>query len=269
MSSSTSRPERGGGASVRAAALTDRGRVRPINEDAVVVSAEAGLLIVADGLGGEQGGATASRLACERLPSAIQERLRGIDEDAERVSAALREAILDFGREVRRQGEASLELTGMGATVVIACIRDASAYVASLGDSRMYLYRRGRLSQLTRDHAVLALLIKAGEVTEEEARHHPSRGVVSRYRGMQYAADPDISVVPLEPTDRLLLCSDGLTGPVADTEIARTLESAVEPAAACRALVDAANAEGGPDNVSVIVADWEPGRPSARSGLQR
>jgi protein phosphatase len=128
-----------------------------------------------------------------------------------------------------------------------------------MGDSRMYLHRQGRLSLLTHDHSLVALLLRRGEITPDQAKDHPARGKLSRYVGMETEVYPDIRAVHLVQGDRLLLCTDGLTGTVSEQEIAAILGQPVEPESACRSLIDAANAAGGRDNITVLVADYTSG----------
>jgi protein phosphatase len=125
----------------------------------------------------------------------------------------------------------------------------------NLGDSRAYLLRRGRLRRLTQDHTVAAVLLRLDEITPEEAGEHPGTHRLTRYVGMEGEALPDIQTLRLEAGDRLLLCSDGLTGMVSDRRIAHLLRQQPTPEDACQALIAAANAAGGRDNISAIVID--------------
>jgi len=238
-------------------ALSDAGRVRVANEDAFAVLPDDGLLIVSDGMGGHQAGATASRIVVDVLPAMIEQRLaRAGDGRASSPSRILRDAIVELSRQVREQSAGRAGLSGMGATVVAVRLHGNRAYVAHMGDSRMYLHRQGRLSLLTHDHSLVALLLRRGEITPDQAKDHPARGKLSRYVGMETEVYPDIRAVHLVQGDRLLLCTDGLTGTVSDQEIAAILGQPVEPESACRSLIDAANAAGGRDNITVLVADY-------------
>ncbi|MDI7278161.1 MAG: SpoIIE family protein phosphatase, partial [Anaerolineae bacterium] len=143
-----------------------------------------------------------------------------------------------------------------GATVAAAWLRGGQAHLAHMGDSRIYLYRQGRLSQQTEDHSVVALLLRSGEITPEEARRHPARHQITRHVGMEGEVYADVRTIQLEPGDRLLLCTDGLTGPLDDERVAALLAEHGDPEAACRALVAAANAAGGADNITALVVDW-------------
>jgi protein phosphatase len=239
------------------AVLSDVGRVRAANEDAFAVLPDQGLLIVSDGMGGHQAGATASKIVVDVLPAMIEQRLaRARDQRSLAPSRVLRDTIVDLSRKVREQSAGRAGLAGMGATVVAVSLQGNRAYVAHMGDSRLYLHRMGRLQLLTHDHSLVALLLRREEITPAEARDHPARGKLSRYVGMETEVYPDVRALRLTPGDRLLLCTDGLTGMVSDEDVAAILKTAAEPESACRSLVDAANARGGRDNVTVLVADY-------------
>jgi protein phosphatase len=248
-------------ASVRAAALTDVGKMRQANEDAFARLPEQGLFIVSDGMGGHQAGATASKIVVRVLPKMIEQRAEaGRSSRNEVMERLLRDTIVDLSRKIREQSVGQLGLAGMGATVVLAYLWGEKAFLAHMGDSRAYLYRRRKLKQLTKDHSVVGILLRRGEITPDEARKHPARSRLSRYMGMDGEVYPDVEVVRLLSGDRLLLCTDGLTGPVPDRAIAKILGDSDDPDAACRALVEAANVAGGPDNITVLVIDWPSGK---------
>jgi protein phosphatase len=242
---------------LKAAALSETGRVRDHNEDAFVLLPESGILAVSDGMGGHQAGETAARAVAGALPILLEHHLGSVPIDEESAALrALRDAIVELSRELFRQSAGRPGLAGMGATVVVACVRDAKLLLAHMGDSRAYLLRAGELAGLTADHSLVGLLLREGEITEDEVAHHPLRGRLSRYVGMEGVVYPDVRALPLAPRDRLLLCTDGLTSTVGDEGIASVLRASASPEAACRALVDAALARGAPDNVTALVADW-------------
>jgi protein phosphatase len=143
----------------------------------------------------------------------------------------------------------------MGATVVLAFLWGQQVFIAHIGDSRAYLYRRGELRQLTDDHSVVGILLRHGKITPEEAKIHPARNKLSRYVGMEGEVYPDVQRLRPSAGDRLLLCTDGLTTMVPDDAIAEILVNCGDPQMACRSLVEAANAARGQDNVTVLVAD--------------
>ncbi|MGH9940136.1 MAG: PP2C family protein-serine/threonine phosphatase [Blastocatellia bacterium] len=240
------------------AALSDVGKVRQNNEDAFALLPEHGLFIVSDGMGGCRAGETASKIVVEALPRMIERRLAAIQsERADVVSLALRDAIVDLSQQLRRQSAGNPDLAGMGATVALACMRKDRLFIAHMGDSRAYLYRGGKLDQLTEDHSVVGILLRGGEITPEEVEVHPARGVLSRYVGMEGMVYPDTRALELLAGDRLLLCTDGLTGMAPDSRIAEILGACDDPQEACQALVEAANASRGNDNVTALVVAFE------------
>jgi len=228
------------------AALTDIGRVRTHNEDSVL--AQPPLFVVADGLGGHEAGEVASSIAVETLRDHAPRR-----PDAKALGRAVRAA----NREVIRSAREGLGKQGMGTTMTAAIVEGSHIAIAHVGDSRAYLLRAGRLEQLTEDHSMVADMIRRGQLTEAESRYHPNRSVITRALGTDANMTADVYELEAQPGDRLLLCTDGLTGMLEDAMIAETLATLREPSTAARALVDAANDAGGHDNISVVVVDVE------------
>ena len=228
---------------------TDVGRARSGNEDSYFCGRT--VLAVADGLGGHQGGEVASAAAVEPLAALDGREFADPAEAADELTAAIREAnaaILD-----RAGGDPGL--WGMGTTVTAAALAgEHHLQLAHVGDSRAYLLRDGSLEQLTTDHTVVAELVRRGRLTPAQAAIHPERSILTRAVGL----DPRIPVdtpdpLELQDGDQVLLCSDGLTEPVDDDQIAQLLSAEPDGNAACQALIDAANAAGGPDNVTVVL----------------
>jgi PPM family protein phosphatase len=228
---------------------TDVGRARSGNEDSYFCGRT--VFAVADGLGGHQGGEVASAAAVEPLAALDGREFAELAEAAEALTAAIREgnaAILD-----RAAGDPGL--WGMGTTVTAAALADdRHLQLAHVGDSRAYLLRDGSLDQLTTDHTVVAELVRRGRLTPAQAAIHPERSILTRAVGL----DPRIPVDTPDPLelrdgDQVLLCSDGLTEAVDDDQIAELLSSTPDGTAACQALIDAANAAGGPDNITVVL----------------
>jgi protein phosphatase len=236
--------------------ISDLGKVRQGNEDAYALLPDKNLFIVSDGMGGEQAGTKASEIVVKVLPPMVEQRLGQAYAKPAEVSNALRDAIVELSRQVREQSAGQPRLAGMGATVVLAYFLEDQVIVANMGDSRAYLYRNKRLKQLTEDHSVVGILLRRGEINEEQALDHPARHQISRYIGMEGEVYPDVRAVKLSAKDRFLLCSDGLTGMVADVAIARLLEEWADPDLVCGSLVSAANAAGGRDNITALVVDW-------------
>ena len=231
---------------LRYAARSDVGLLREGNED----SAYAGprLLAVADGMGGHAAGEVASGIAIATI-APLDSDLPGSD-----LLTELRKAAESANQHLREMVAADNELEGMGTTLT-ALLHDGSRLgLLHIGDSRAYLYRDGELVQITHDHTLVKNLVDEGRLSAEAAQTHPHRGVITRALDGQVELDPDLSVFEVQPGDRLLVCSDGLTGVVSDETIAHTLSGA-DPQQAVDRLVELALRGGGPDNVTVIVAD--------------
>ena len=213
--------------------------------DPALLRAKGLLFVVADGMGGAAGGKEASETAVARI---IQTYYEDPDTDFQ---AALERAIQAANTEIGQIGRADPSLHGLGTTLVVALIVGRRLLVANVGDSRVYILRRGRLKQLSLDHTVVQEQLRAGLLSEEEALTHPRRHVLSRNLGSRPTAEPDYVWETLELGDIVLLCSDGLWGPVSEYEIAQLLAHDTQQAA--ESLIDRANAQGGPDNISAVV----------------
>ena len=238
---------------MKVAARTDIGRVRRTNEDALRVDEPLGLLIVADGMGGHAGGEVASTVAVEAIAAYVREQLAG-SEAVDHAAALLQAAVRTADEAIWTTASARRDLRDMGTTVVLALCRGNQAHIAHVGDSRAYLLRQGELRQLTEDHSVVARLIKAGQLKPERARSHPLRHQITRYLGNRQAV-AEVHCVTWWPGDYLLLCSDGLTNMLEDHQLTEIiLQSGADVRAACEALIARANAHGGEDNISVILA---------------
>jgi len=241
---------------VLASGLSDTGRVRPNNQDSFRVDLEHSLFLVSDGMGGRQAGEIAARAVAEALPQVLAAHLPRLRKAPFRVvELTLREVILEFSQRLRDETARQAGLKGMGATLDLLWLQENQAHLVHMGDSRTYLFRQGRLRQLTEDHSVVAILLKHGDITPEQAVDHPARGQLSRYIGMEGEVYPDVQLIELQSKDRLLLCTDGLWGMLPDARIAKLLRRYAEPDAACRALVDAANAQGGKDNITTVIVE--------------
>lgn len=238
-------------------ARTDVGGHRDLNEDAVLTASP--IFMVADGMGGHAAGEVASALAVEQM-GALAGRADLHADDVLRAVRAANESIM------ARESEQA-ETAGMGTTVSGVCLGTVGGsphwFVFNVGDSRVYELAEGTLRQLTVDHSEVAELILAGRITVAEARSHPLRNVVTRSLGMDPPPAPDVWVLPVAAGQRLLVCSDGLPLEVSDEQIADLLAVAVTPQQAADALVDAAIAAGGRDNVSAVVVDVLPSHEAA------
>ncbi|MBN1362071.1 MAG: serine/threonine-protein phosphatase [Sedimentisphaerales bacterium] len=238
-------------------AVTDIGKLRERNEDAFVVEVEAGLFLVVDGMGGHRGGGLAARMVAQDLPPMIENGLDALKSRHPRVvRALLKAAIVEQSGQLLREGDSESGCAGMGATLALLLISDGRAYVANVGDSRVYRLRRGRLARLSVDHSVVSELLEAGQITPEEATGHSSQGIVTQYMGMPEQVEPLVRSTALNPGDRFLLCTDGLTDLASDAAITAVLKAETDPQIACDRLVDAANRAGGADNITAVVVTW-------------
>jgi serine/threonine protein phosphatase PrpC len=242
----------------RHTAVTDVGRRREHNEDSFVVDPDAGVFVVADGMGGHSAGETASRLTVERFHAVLTEprSYEGARPDGVPAAAlALARAVTDANDTVREQGDSDRSLSGMGTTVVALVARGTEMVVGHVGDSRAYLLRGGELRLLTEDHSLVQEEIRAGTLSPARARTVAYRNVITLAIGMDPELAPDVTSLVPAPGDRVLLCSDGLNSMLEDPEIGALLGSgSIEQAA--RSLVDAANEAGGDDNTTVVVVEW-------------
>ena len=223
---------------------TDIGCLRDHNEDSLVVTPP--LFAVADGMGGHAAGEVASEIAVRVLSELAPEHPDG---------EALGRAIEEANRAVIQAAREGRGRQGMGTTMTAAMLEGERLVIAQVGDSRAYLLHQGKLQQLTRDHSLMAYMIEAGQLTPEEARTHPQRSVITRALGSDAHLHPDIYEINVETGDRLLICSDGLSGMIFDDQIENTLRRVQDPQRCASQLVNEAIAAGGHDNVTVIVAD--------------
>lgn len=241
-----------------AGSASDTGKVRDQNEDSFFVDVEVGLFIVSDGMGGAQAGALASEIVVKALPPMIQDQITKLTNPTNKaIRRSLKDAIVELSKRLHNESVDQIDLKGMGATVVLAMVYESNVHIAHMGDSRAYLLRQGRLEQLTQDHSIVGILLRLGDITPEEAEIHPARGRLSRFVGMEGEVYSDVLTLALRAEDRLLLCSDGLSGMVTNRAIADVLMKHPDPQIACEALVDAANSAGGKDNVTVVIIAYK------------
>ncbi len=221
---------------------TDIGRVREGNEDSYLV--EPPLYAVADGMGGHKGGEVASHLALDTI-----EQLFHSDE------GTLAQQVKQANRAVFERSQEDSAVTGMGTTLTAAVHEGSQLRLAHVGDSRAYLMRAGAFRQLTNDHTLVARMVKAGEITQAQAKVHPQRNIITHSVGTTEDVAVDEDLVPLLDGDRVLLCSDGLTDMVTEEQIAAILETEPDPQRCADRLIKAANRAGGIDNITVVVLD--------------
>jgi protein phosphatase len=244
---------------VRAVLRTDTGLVRSENQDFGTYttpdeesSSHPGgrLLIVADGMGGHRGGATASRLAAETVKAQY------LDSETTDIPTALRASLSRANARIYSEAQSTPELRGMGTTTSVLAVREREGWLAHVGDSRIYMVRNGEIQQLTDDHSLVATMVREGLLTAQEAETHPRRNVLQRSMGV--AEDVEIDVkgpIELREGDTFILCSDGLHGVVKEDEILDVAKMPID--AAADEFLRRALSRGAPDNVTVIVARVE------------
>ena len=255
----------GGSVRLRAAAMTDVGRVREHNEDSVLAveyvresliePAQSHLFVVADGMGGAEAGEVASAIAVETIRSYVEGQLETARGEVKNVSELLTGALEEANSKIIEYVASHPESRGMGSTGVCAIVTPADAAVAWVGDSRGYLMEGAALRQVTKDHSLVARLVEIGQITAEEALTHEHKNVITRSLGARQSGPAGAEAIAskLKRGDKLLLCSDGLTAHVMDNQIRDILGRNADPFDAARELIAAANAGGGTDNISVIV----------------
>ncbi|HEX6709269.1 MAG TPA: Stp1/IreP family PP2C-type Ser/Thr phosphatase, partial [Rubrobacter sp.] len=229
--------------------VTDAGKVRQNNEDALLVGEgeDETLFVVADGIGGFEAGEVASSLAVDVLKDLPPDK-------------PFKVAIGEANRRILAAGRGDEKLSGMGTTVVAIRFggtqREPVAEVAHVGDSRAYLMRGGEMKPITEDHSLVAELVRSGDLTRDQAAEHPQKNLITRALGADEEVDVDTAVLPIEPNDRILLCSDGLSDMISETRISEILaEYPNDPERTARSLLSAALDAGGNDNITVVVVD--------------
>ncbi|MDR1854077.1 MAG: protein phosphatase 2C domain-containing protein [Azoarcus sp.] len=239
---------------IECATRTDVGLVRNRNEDSLWVDAKRGWLLLADGMGGHRSGDLASALAVSYVSSRLRTAARaGKMNGDDDYASLLVKSVVDANAVIRGAGQ-TMGSDVMGSTFIGAVLDGEQLIYVYLGDSRIYLWRDGALTQLTRDHTLVQEFVDAGRLTPELAQGHPYRGLLTRGLGVSDVVEPETGICTLQERDRLLLCSDGLTDMVDEDEIARLLGAAASADEVAMSLIEAAKRAGGRDNVSVIVA---------------
>lgn len=245
--------------------ITDIGRKRQRNEDSYLVNDKIGLYIVADGMGGHAGGEFASKIAV----STVEEIIRGEDRvksnvptntylDGDQSNAEgqeqdrLKDAINRAGNMIVRRAFEDPELKGMGTTSTVMFVSADKAYIAHVGDSRAYCVRDGEIVQITEDHSLVHEQLKSGLITEEEAKTHQLKNIITRSVGVQEEVEVDTIVWKIQPGDSYLLCSDGLSNMMNDDEM-QDIINKFDVEQGARELVDLANSRGGEDNITLIL----------------
>jgi serine/threonine protein phosphatase PrpC len=264
------------GLDVKAFGVSDVGKKRKRNEDAYIIAREIGLFAVADGMGGHNAGDVASQRAVELVGAFLTEHAEVLTSFASDPSPArggeasrlVEQAIQAACSAIHNAGAADPRLRGMGTTFVCLVVAGERAIVAHVGDSRLYLYRSGALHVLTEDHTLIAEQIKAGEVTPENAKNSPFKGVLTRALGQHESVQVDSLVVDIYPGDGFLLCTDGLHGYFPDVELSERFGAGASEELA-QSLVAIANERGGKDNITALVVATEAASPSERAPMAR
>lgn len=240
--------------------MSDAGKVRAHNEDSLIAKAERGMVVLADGMGGYKAGEVASGLATALLARGIEAVWPAMagnvarEQRKLRAEQLLREEIQLANEAIYRKAKNDPQCSGMGTTLVAGVFHDNFVAVAHIGDSRLYRLRGGALMQVTRDHSLLQEQLDNGLISAEEARHSHNKNFVTRALGVDPVAEPEVNCYDVLPGDVYLFCSDGLNDAVDDEAIQLTLAKFADaPADAASQLVQAANDNGGRDNISVVV----------------
>ena len=235
-------------------AITDIGRKRELNEDYIYTSGQPigalpNLFIVADGMGGHKAGDYASMHTVDRFVEVIRE----LGEE-HGVQDAINEAVTAANAYIYQRSRENSNLIGIGTTLVLASCIGNEAIVANIGDSRLYLVNDA-MTQITRDHSLVEEMVTLGGIDREMARNHPDKNIITRAVGVKEKVAADFFEVDLTKGDKLLLCSDGLTNMLRDEEIYQIIQDNKELEQAAKALVDAANENGGRDNIAVVLVE--------------
>ncbi|MBQ3164893.1 MAG: Stp1/IreP family PP2C-type Ser/Thr phosphatase [Lachnospiraceae bacterium] len=235
-------------------AITDVGKRRELNEDYIYTSEKmignlSNLFIVADGMGGHNAGDYASKHTVEKVVETVEELKNEWD-----IEEIIQEAIYRANAYIYEKSREDMSLRGMGTTLVVAAIKNQEVTVANIGDSRMYVVNRD-ITQITKDHSLVEEMVTMGGLDKEAARNHPDKNIITRAIGVKEFVLADFFEVKLEKEDKILLCTDGLTNMLKDDEIHHIIQSNEDVEAAARALIAAANENGGRDNIAVVLIE--------------
>lgn len=254
------------GTGMHFAAGSDRGRVREQNEDRVLISefehSDVTLLVVADGVGGHAGGEVASQLCIDQLQQSVAKAVlqahSGGGYGEHWLTQTLQQAVLDGNQQIIKAQQQQPSLANMATTVVAMLIKQQFAALCHLGDSRCYCYQQ-QLRQLTTDHTLLQDMLNDGQIDQQTFELSPMHHVISRALGLHESPQLDLQLIELQPNQRYLLCSDGLTDCVSDAQIEHELEQSSDVGQCVDELIKLANDHGGPDNISVVLLSVDDG----------
>lgn len=237
---------------------TDKGMVRQMNQDYYRYS-ELGkdqyLAVVCDGMGGAKSGDVASRLASEIFHQDVRQTVVP-DMEQQDIVRMLVNAVKSANRAVYEQSQVSPDFAGMGTTLVAVFLQGASAYIVNVGDSRCYYVAENRIMQITEDHSVVGLMVARGQITEEEARVHPNKNLITRAVGTEQDVECDCFYLSMEPGEHLVLCTDGLSNLVTKQELLHAVTDADDRKDGCTSLIELAKSRGASDNVTVVLLEF-------------
>lgn len=236
---------------------TDIGKKRAINEDYLdVVEKEQGMVlaVLADGMGGHNAGDVASELAVRFLVDRFHKSKLHLTSDSNAVSSWLKEAYEGANERISTIAESDPSCKGMGTTLIAAVFQNNKVTFAHIGDSRVYLYSKGEINPLTKDHSYVNVLLDSGEINEEQARTHPRKNMLMKAIGTEISIDPDILTVSLRAEEYMLICSDGLSNMVSAEQMIHVLQSEATLQTKVETFIELANEQGGEDNISLIIS---------------
>lgn len=235
--------------------MTDKGLQRDMNQDVYYThkfSEQVGFAIVCDGMGGQSAGQIASEMVCNIVATSLVEKLEHLD--MPKMNEVIVNAISEANIQVYKKSNIEAGYKGMGTTIVLAVVVDHTAYIANIGDSRVYLISKNSIKQVTKDHSFVQELLEQGKISQQEMSTHPNKNMITRAVGVSLTVDIDYITIPLEQDAKLLLCSDGLTNMLSDEQI-KEIVSDNEAQIACKELINLANKAGGIDNITVAVIE--------------
>jgi serine/threonine protein phosphatase PrpC len=248
------------------AGRTDTGCIRSNNEDSFGFDAEVGIFVVCDGMGGAAAGEVASQIAVDCVlshfsqvsafasPSGTGGGLVGCSDHCHELARAIRVA----HRTISECARDNPQRAGMGTTIVAALFHNRNVSIAHVGDSRIYLIRNGAIQRLTADHSLVMERVRLGFITEDESESSTLQNIITRALGTEKAAEPDLADVSILPHDVLLLCTDGLTRHLRDSQLSKLIGNAPSIAVACNALIEGAKGQGGSDNITCVLVKFVP-----------
>lgn len=244
-------------------AATDVGQKRTRNEDSHLMNNELGLFLIADGMGGHSGGQFASRMAVVTIEEVIQSMrtdpeatvISGVNTEEADHGDQLRYAIEMASSRIFDRALYDSTLKGMGTTTVACLYTGNRAYLAHVGDSRAYYFHANKMRQATKDHSLVSEQLEAGIISEQDAKNHKLKNIITRSVGYQEEVEIDVQKLDVHMGDKILLCSDGLTNMVDDADIQRIVNGAASLELACKELIKRANERGGEDNVTVLLTE--------------